>query len=146
MKKTALCFAMLMATTAFSPLVLADHDKSAKKHSTCICKGDFLQKLHLTPEQQAKIQAIRQQSRAFNTSKRQEIATIRNQIDMLSKADKLDEAKLDALVAQQKDNLGALIKQKTLTANEIYHVLDAKQKAQYDALVDAWKKKKMSSH
>ncbi len=70
------------------------------------------------------------------TGTRQELHAIRVKMRPLVDTDKLDEAKLDALIHQKKEIIAHVMKTKMMVKHEMYIVLDAKQKVMFNEMAN----------
>lgn len=108
-----------------------------KADTPCHCSSTMKQlsnKLDLSDEQKAKVKAIRTQAHNNTKANYQELKNIKSQINALIKTDKMDEAKLDALVSQRSKLSAAMLKNHVVMQHQIYSVLNDKQKAQFDQI------------
>lgn len=97
--------------------------------------------LELTPEQKEKIKTYKEQARASMKENHTQLKALRSQITVLVKSDKIDEAKLDDLVAQVNKIKGAMLKSRIMMQHELYTLLTDKQKAKYQELKQQWEDK-----
>ena len=70
-----------------------------------------------------------------------QLKALRSQISTLVKADKLDEVKLDGLVAQVSKIRGVMLKNRILMQHKMYSLLTEKQKAKFQGLKKQWEEK-----
>jgi protein CpxP len=110
----------------------------------CYCKPleTAVEKLNLTSEQQIKIKAIKKQMRESMRSKLVELRSLKPQLNGLIKSEKLDPAKLETLINQKKELLASIMKSRIMARNQIYNLLDTKQKEQFAQILD----KRVKSH
>lgn len=111
------------------------------------CNGEKMKKmfqsLNLDSAQQEKIKAIKDQLRESQKSNWEQMKTIRSQIHDLIKSDKLDESKLDSLIAQKKELMATMMKTRIMAKNQIYNVLNAQQKTKFEQMMKEWEEKRM---
>lgn len=109
------------------------------KHCNSHHRLDMLaQELNLTTEQKAKLKAYKEKARASLKENYGQLRLLRNQINSLVKADKLDEAKLDTLIEKVNKIRGAMLKSKILMQHEMFSLLNDKQKAKFLELKEKW--------
>lgn len=144
MNKKMIWLPVFVFSVALSqPIFATDTDAKGSKPASCTCMKKAFKTLGLTPEQEAKIKAIRTQANLVKLAKRQEIVTINNQIQALVRDDKLDDTKLDVLLEQKKQLMATMIKNKVLVKHQIASVLTAQQKTKYDELMKSWEEQRM---
>lgn len=113
-----------------------------QKHCSAHHRFDKLaMELELTPEQKTKIKAYKDQSRASMKASYTQLKALRSQINELIKSDKIDDAKLDNLVAQVNKIKGAMLKNRIMMQHEMYSLLTEKQKVKYQELKKKWEDK-----
>lgn len=144
MNRKIVSLLVLVASIALSQITFADSNttKSDTK-SSCPCKNKFYKKLDLTPEQQTQINAIREQANVLRAAKQKEMQALDNQIQDVSRADQLDEAKLDALLNLKKEIMASLIKSKIMVKHQVYNVLTAQQKEKYNEMMKDLESKRL---
>jgi len=135
MIKKLILLPVILLSFTFSQGTLA-HDNAQKPGCGCQAMQKMTKELDLTSEQQAKIKAIRTQARDTLQTKRQEMIKLRAEINALIQTDKLDEAKLTALINQKKEIVGSVMKTRITVKNQIYNVLNAQQKAKFSTMMD----------
>lgn len=133
-KKMIVIPAVLALSVSFSQATFAhEHNMSMKKghgHQQ-MCMQGMMQKLALTADQKMKIKEIRAKERKEMEGNMREMQTLRHDMRRQVESDKMDEAKLTALIHQRKELMASMMKLKMMAKHEIYNVLDAKQKAEY---------------
>lgn len=114
-------------------------------HKQCDEKHQQLDKLatelNLTPEQQAKVNALKEQGHADMKANLTQLKALRGQIGDLVKANKIDEAKLDSLVEQINKIRGSMLKNRILMQHQMYSLLTEQQKAKFLELKKKWDEK-----
>ncbi|MGL6028308.1 MAG: Spy/CpxP family protein refolding chaperone [Legionella sp.] len=116
-----------------------------KANTPCHCSSKMKQlsdNLSLSDAQKIQVKTIRKQAHTRAKANYKELKNIKAQINALIKTNKIDEAKLDALIAQRSTLQAAMLKNHILMQHQIYGLLNDKQKAQFDAL----KKQQESKH
>ena len=96
------------------------------------------EKLDLTADQKSKIMAIGTKAREDMKPKLEEMRSIHMQLNKLAGEKVLDQGKIDTLVNQKKDIVGAVTQMRITTRHDIDMVLTAPQKAKLDAMVMKW--------
>lgn len=107
-------------------------DKNKTAH--CDCKqgsSRTTDKLNLTDEQKVKIQALKTQNLQTFKTNIQKLKAIRPQIISLINSDKMDETKLDALLAQRSQIKNSMVKNRIMMQHQIYSLLTEEQKSKY---------------
>lgn len=97
--------------------------------------GQILNSLNLNADQQARIKAIKDQLKSDTKDTWDQLDDVRGQIHALMQSDKVDEAKLDSLVDKKIELLGKGMKAKIKAKNQMYNVLTAEQKTQFQSLL-----------
>lgn len=149
MNKKMMWIAAFAISLIFGQAAFADThvEKSGK---TCGCWGErfkqMVDTLKLDDSQQAKIKAIKEQAKASEKSNWEQMKALRVQIDQLVQSDNVDQAKLDGLINQKKELFGSMMKTKIMAKHQIYGVLNAQQKKQYQQMVKQWEEKSAMSH
>lgn len=144
MNRKILGLVALIVTVAFNQVTFADsHYTKPSKQASCACKNNLFNKLDLTPEQQTQMKAIKEQANVQRAAKQKEIVAIDNQIQELTRADQLDEAKLDTLLNQKKEIMASVIKNKIIVKHQVYNILTAQQKDKYNEMMKEWEKKRL---
>jgi protein CpxP len=122
---------LLALVLNFSPFIAF-----ADEHSGCGCMKQMVQELNLTTEQKQKIEAIKLGTKQKFQAQKDEMKSLHNQMKNLIKSDKIDQTKLDSLVNQKKEIMGAIMKEKIVMKNQIYNVLDNTQKEKFMSMMD----------
>lgn len=115
---------------------------SNSKHCHCNGHKQLSNALKLTEEQKVKIKAIRVQTRNALKANYKQLKALRLQINALARTDKMDEAKLDALISQRNKIKTVMLKSHVMMKHQIYTLLTAQQKQQYQEM----KKKQEARH
>jgi|GEM_PF-2985426 len=140
---------MFLIALLFSQFVLAHGSDAANKSSTCACKHPMkkmMSSLQLNSEQEAKIHAIKAQTKPLIQEYWKQIKTLNQQINSLSMSDKVDEAKLNDLIKQKTDLNSKIMKNRVITKNQIYHVLTPAQQQQLTTMMSQWRNNAKASH
>jgi len=95
---------------------------------------NMVQKLDLTADQKEKMMTMKKQAKAEMKAKHDEMHAIHKEMGPLVETDKMDEAKLDALIQQEKEVVASMTKNKMMLKHQFYGVLDAKQKAMFSTM------------
>lgn len=132
-KKFVWLSALVVSLIAGQPAIAC---KTTSKHCHCN-EQKIASHLNLTSEQKVKIKEIRAKSLAVFNANYKQLKALRAQIHDLAKAEKIDEAKLDSLIAQKNKIQGIMLKNHVLTQHQIYNLLDAKQKLQFQKMKKA---------
>ena len=139
----ALALSLLFGQTAFAN---SSEEKSGK---SCGC-GDnmkrLVESLKLDDKQQASLKAIKEQTKESEKANWQQMKDVRLQIDQLVQSDKMDENKLNELINKRAELFAAMIKTKVMAKHQIYTLLNAQQKTQYQQMMKQWEDKQMSKH
>ena len=113
------------------------------KSKNCHCGEKKLSNsLNLTDDQKLKIKALRIQSRNALKTNYQQLKALRNQINAMVKMDKIDEGKLDSLIAQRNKIKAVMMKSHIMMRHQICSLLTDKQKIQFNEM----KKKREANH
>jgi len=91
--------------------------------------------LKLDGAQQTKIKAIKEQLKNDQMPNWKKMGDLRDQMNQLIQSDSMDQSKLDGLVTEQAQLIGATIKAKAIAENQIFGVLNAQQKIQYPQMI-----------
>ena len=132
-------FSLFFGQTAFAD----DQDHS------CGCgkkMKEMVQSLKLDDAQQAKLKTIKEQAKANAKANWEQMKALRVQIDQLVQSDKMDESKLDSLIAQKKELFASMMKTKIMTKHQIYTLLTPQQKTQYQEMIKNWKENMKHNH
>lgn len=127
LKKLIVLPALALSLFTVQPVFANHYDHK----NNCQCQksmSSMVQQLDLTSEQTAKIKAIKESSRETVKADIQKLRELRKQMHELVTADQLDEAKLNDLVNQKTSILSSLMKTRIMTKNQIFQVLNEKQK------------------
>jgi len=146
MIKKILCVPALALALSFSQISFAHDSSNNTQHKHHFCMVNLHEKLDLTDDQKAKIKTIKAQNKAESKGQRQQLRSIHEQMKPLVRTHKLDEAKVDKLIAEKKDIMGSMMKSKVMMRHQIYNVLDMKQKAKFDALSKQCEEKRAHKH
>ncbi|WP_078767346.1 Spy/CpxP family protein refolding chaperone [Legionella maceachernii] len=108
-------------------------------NKSCGCKEakfkQMINSLHLSSDQQAKINAIKEQAKTTMQANHQQIKALRSQLNQLVESDNMDESKLDSLINQKKELMASMIKTKMMAKHQMYAVLNTQQKAQFQQMM-----------
>lgn len=114
-------------------------DTATQTTQSCNCcvggMGQIVKSLNLSADQQARMKAIKDQLKSDTKSTWDQLSDVRGQIHALIQSDQVDEAKLDSLIDKKVELLGKGIKAKIKAKNQMYHVLTAEQKTQFQSLL-----------
>ncbi len=139
-KKFIWLSACALALTIGQPSFACPAEKNPAKHCHCNASKNPVNKLSLTDEQKAKIKVLKTQARANLKANYKQLKELRQQMNTLAQAEKIDEAKLDNLINQRSKIKNAMLKNRILTQQQIYTLLTDKQKLQYQELMKQPKK------
>ncbi|MCX7115315.1 MAG: Spy/CpxP family protein refolding chaperone [Gammaproteobacteria bacterium] len=109
------------------------------------CVRAAVKSVHLTKDQQTKVDAMKAEMKASLHGKWSEMKELHAQAKVLIRSEKMDEAKLDTLINQKKELMGSIMKTKIMMKHHMYNVLDAKQKASLSTKMDQCEKEKMDA-
>lgn len=146
--KYALISALLFVFALGQPTYAADMDnKSCMDKSVMMEHRDsfdkMMGKLKLTDDQKSKMQALKDKvSESFKDNKAKLMA-VQTEINNLIYSDSMDEKKLDDLLNQRTTMLTGMMKNMSMVRNQMYSILDAKQKEQLKSMRAEWMKKHM---
>ncbi|KTC97981.1 Spy/CpxP family protein refolding chaperone [Legionella erythra] len=132
----------IIACVSFLSLQIASADQAGN----CPCKGrlsEMFKDLQLDANQQAQIKAIKDKNKEAMQASWKQMKELRGQLKALVTSDKLDEATLDKLVSQKAALMSSITKAKISTKNQIYNVLNDKQKQQFQSMMKQWEAKRM---
>ncbi|MCX7091205.1 MAG: Spy/CpxP family protein refolding chaperone [Legionellales bacterium] len=108
-------------------------------------KGDWVvkvaEKLHLSTEQKAKVNAYAHKTKIEIAEKRHELHDIGKNINETFHSGMMTETKLDGFAGQKTRLMGEIIKLKLQERYDVYQTLNAKQKAEMDHMVQRWEEK-----
>jgi len=130
----------------FSQMAFACNDSNNKTSTTYNAntqsnlRGNFFNKLDLTPKQQTQINAIRTQANITRIKEEKDLLSIHSEIENIVMMDKIDEAKLDKLLDQKKDIMLLMIKSRIKVRHQVYNILTDKQKVKYNQMIQEWEK------
>ena len=124
----ALVLSLSLSQTTFAYDMKKMSDNKKKYYA---CMQGTMKKLDLTADQKTKIVTIRSHERKAMEGKWREARALRHEMRAVVESDKLDEVKLTSLIQKRKDLMADIYKAKLVAKNEIYNLLDAKQKAAY---------------
>lgn len=108
-----------------------------KADAPCHCSNKMKQissKLSLSDAQKIQVKTIRTKAHTRAKANYTELKNIKAQINTLIRTNKMDETKLDALIAQRSKLQAAMLKNHIMMQHQIYSLLNDKQKAQFDAI------------
>ncbi|MGM9453913.1 Spy/CpxP family protein refolding chaperone [Legionella bozemanae] len=109
------------------------------KHCNSHHRFDRLaQELNLNAAQKAKLKAYREKARASLKENYAQLRLLRNQINSLLKAEKIDEPKLDALIEKVNRIRGSMLKTRIIIQHQMFALLNDKQKAKFLELKEKW--------
>ena len=126
---------VLVLSLAFSQSTFAHHQDQT--HS---CMKMIFENIKLTPEQQTKIQALKEQTRMNLKDKWQEMHALHDKMKPLIQSENFDEAKVDAVINEKTTIIGSVMKANAMTRHQIYMLLDAKQRTAFTAGMDTCEK------
>lgn len=146
-KKITWLFALVMSLMLGQSVIAASssdtstssHHRHHRYHHDYMSK--VLAKLNLTDAQKAKMKAIKMQIRSSFEESKKQMQSIQVQLRALVHSDKMDQKKLDALIAQKMKIKTEMMKKFAILQNQMYNVLDANQKAQFQAMKAKWEAK-----
>lgn len=125
MKKSMLGIAVFIFALVFGQSVFA--------HSS-MCEGkmkEMVKSLKLNAEQQKKIEAITTEFKSSQKDNWNSMKASHDAIMQQVQSDSMDKSKLDEAIDQQAQQIGSVMKAKAMMKNQIYVLLDAKQKAEF---------------
>ena len=131
-----IAFALILGQPSF-----ASSDNDEKDYRGHHRFDKLASKLELTPEQKAKIKAYKVKTRASMKENYTQLKALRSQINDLVKSDKIDETKLDNLIAQVNKIRGSMLKNRIMMQHKLYSLLTDKQKAKYQELKKKWEQR-----
>lgn len=139
MNKKSVWLSAVALSLMIGQVSFAATESSKSKPCTCHHNSQRLsEKLNLTAEQKAKIKAIRTQTHTQLKADKEQLKTLKLQMNALANNDKVDEAKLNSLIDQRNKIKGAMLKKEVMMQNQIYNTLTAQQKIQYKELKAKW--------
>lgn len=135
---SALAFSLMCSQATFA-------DYADKAHSSCPKMGMMMDKmkseLNLTADQQKKIEDLKKQMMDQKETQKAQLKAIRTQMQELIRAPQLDQTKLDSLINEKKEILGAMMKNKITMKHQIYNLLTEDQKKKWDVMMQKWENK-----
>ncbi|KTD64783.1 Spy/CpxP family protein refolding chaperone [Legionella spiritensis] len=132
-----------MLAGSFLTIQMSYADSYKKPHHQCKAGWNkLINKLQLTDDQQTKIKAIKAKGRQMMQANREQFKAIRLKMNQLITSEKLDEAALDKLIDQKVALTRASLKSRIMTKNEIYNLLDPRQKQIFQDMMQKWEAKK----
>lgn len=134
MNKKIILLPALMLSLAFSQGAFSHEDEMMKLKEHHVCMHHAVSQLNLTQDQKTKIKTIKEQAKQEMKKAKSELHAIRMKMRPLVDTDTLDVAKLDALIQQKKDIIGAVMKTKLMAKHQMYTILDAKQKVMFNEM------------
>ena len=100
-----------------------------------------VQSLHLSADQKAGIQNIREKAETAIHLRIEEIHSLRQQTNDLLSTPTLDEDKLDSVIGDEKEAIGSILKIRAMERHDISDLLTAEQKATFTGMIKRWEKK-----
>ncbi|MCE0723846.1 MULTISPECIES: Spy/CpxP family protein refolding chaperone [Legionella] len=94
--------------------------------------------LNLNADQKAKLKAYREKARASLKEDYAQLRLLRSQINSLVKNEKIDEAKLDALIEKVNKIRGSMLKTRIMIQHQMFTLLNNQQKAKFLELKEKW--------
>lgn len=108
----------------------------------CGDKMDKLKKeLHLTPEQDKKIEPILKQLKTTMKDNATQMKDLSKQVNEQITSNSTDESNLDSLIDKKTKMIGDMMKAKLHAKHEIYNTLDEKQKTHFKKMMQEWEHK-----
>lgn len=141
-KKFLLLPALALSLSVMQP-VFANADSK-----TCPCQQQMdklATALQLEDAQKAQIKAIKDKSRENMKAHREQLKSLRVQMENLIMSKTLDESQLDNLISQKTNLLSAMMKERIVTKNQIYNTLNAKQQLQFQEMIKKWHSMKVKN-
>lgn len=145
MNKKLMTFSALALSLSLSqaPLVYAEH-------TTDCFNGEkihkMVKKLNLTSDQQTKIKAIIDRAHTEMQTKHKELAALRVDVNNAFHTNAMTESKMDGLVSQEQQVMGAMLKIRMMERLDITNVLTDEQKAKLSDHMIKWEEKHMGHH
>ncbi|MCW8443694.1 Spy/CpxP family protein refolding chaperone [Fluoribacter gormanii] len=96
------------------------------------------QELNLSADQKAKLKAYKEKAKVDFKENYAQLRLLRSQINSLVKTDKIDEAKLDALIEKVNKIRASMLKSKIMTQHQMFALLNDNQKAKFLELKKKW--------
>ncbi len=132
MSKKFIWLSIVVLSLIFGQASFACSPDNKSTHCTCYKQSNnAVKKLNLTKDQKVKIHALKVVAYKSFKANSQKMKSIRSEIQGLITSDKMDEAKLDALIAQRNQIKSSMIKNRILMQHQIYALLNQDQKVQY---------------
>ncbi len=116
----------------------ADNTTNSGTNNCAARLQKMIQTLNLNDTQQTKVKAIIAQAKADKAQYLQQMQTLHGQLKQLIIADTMDESQLDNLLNQKKELFAAILKIKIMAKYQIYQLLDAQQRIQFQQMMDQW--------
>ncbi|WP_028389524.1 Spy/CpxP family protein refolding chaperone [Legionella fairfieldensis] len=137
----AFAFSLILSQLTFAETA-APATAATQQSTSCGCNGDkmkhMIDSLKLDEAQQTKLQTIKEQTKATIKANWQQMKALRSQMNQLIQSDTIDQTKLDSLINQKKELVGNMIKVKIMAKHQIYNLLNAQQKTQYQQMINQW--------
>ncbi|WP_454780828.1 Spy/CpxP family protein refolding chaperone [Legionella sp. WA2022007384] len=96
------------------------------------------QELNLTADQKAKLKAYKENAKANFKENYAQLRLLRSQINSLVQTDKIDEAKLDALIEKVNIIRASMLRSKIMMQHKMFALLNDNQKAKFLELKKKW--------
>ncbi len=127
-------FGVLVFVCSFiciQPYAIA-HDHQSRTACACgVWSENMMKTFKLDEAQMAKIKGIKEQLKTSLQSSQDQLKTLRGEINQQVQSEHMDTSKLDALIHKKVQLMGMLIKEKSIAKHQIYELLNAKQKVEY---------------
>jgi len=102
----------------------------------------MVKKLDLTPDQKNKIQAIYTNTKKDMKEKFKQMQETRKEINLLLQASPINESKINAIVNQQKEQFGEIVKLRINTRIAINNILTEPQRVKFREMFKKWEEKR----
>lgn len=155
-KSTILALSSVLILSS-TPALSKSHQTNSMNTSDCDCKKQMcsghmeehqmkmMEKLQLTPEQQAKIKQIRMKYKSDQRQDYKMLSGLRSQMMTLSSDKEMNTSKLDTLIKQRSEISANLIKNKVMMRHEIYQLLNDSQRSKLNEMKTMYINKKMKA-
>lgn len=135
---------VFVISASLSFFAFAAESPSGTVPENCVCKhmSHLAKRLNLDEKQLQQIKEIKAKARASMKMTREQLKSLRIQINNLIMSKTVDTEQLDRLVNQKLILLSQLIKSQVMTRNQIYNSLTPNQQLQFQEMLKKWRAKK----
>lgn len=147
MKKNICGIAVFVFSMILSQSIIAASQDNGEDSWWCPVRiKNISDTLKLDDKQLAQLNDINTKLDTTMKSRREQLKTLRGQINDLVIDDAMDQSKLDGLLNTKTQLISEMIKAETLTLHQVYGVLSKEQRAQYLKIMQEWEENTSSKY